>query len=359
MKKNLLIILLTGLSVALLAQAPQAFNFQTIVRNEAGQVVPLQDVTFHFAIRLGDPGGEIIYKEQHLASTNSQGLVSVAIGSGEVLEGTFDQIDWGNEAYFLEEQIDIGNTGNFQVFGTVQLLSVPYALHANTAGNGIQSMTTEERDEIENPNVGMQIFNTTTNCLNYWNGTNWFETCGECTPQPDNANAGADQSYNDSTTVVTLNANSPDFGTGIWTKSNFYQGWFEDPADPNTIFHGEPCNYVYLKWTISNNCGSDYDYVKITFDHTPSEAIAGQDITIHTEEISINLNAEIPEEGLGVWAVINGNGGSFTDENDPNTLFTGLPCTAYDLKWRVFTECYSNADTVSIEFDAIPTAPYA
>lgn len=38
-------------------------------------------------------------------------------------------------------------------------------------------MTTTQRDAISSPAVGLVIFNTTTNCLNFYNGF-WVETCG-------------------------------------------------------------------------------------------------------------------------------------------------------------------------------------
>jgi len=41
-------------------------------------------------------------------------------------------------------------------------------------------MTTEDRDAIENPATGLQIFNTSTNCLNYRVENSWFEVCGDC-----------------------------------------------------------------------------------------------------------------------------------------------------------------------------------
>jgi len=51
-------------------------------------------------------------------------------------------------------------------------------------------MTTVERDAIQNPTTGLQIFNITTNCLNYRVGNNWFELCGNCTPMPATPAAG-------------------------------------------------------------------------------------------------------------------------------------------------------------------------
>lgn len=39
-------------------------------------------------------------------------------------------------------------------------------------------MTTAQRDGIVSPAVGLVIYNTSTNCLNFYNGTEWYSTCG-------------------------------------------------------------------------------------------------------------------------------------------------------------------------------------
>jgi uncharacterized protein (TIGR02145 family) len=39
-------------------------------------------------------------------------------------------------------------------------------------------MTSTQRDAIASPAVGLTIFNTTVNCLQWWNGTIWYDGCG-------------------------------------------------------------------------------------------------------------------------------------------------------------------------------------
>jgi uncharacterized protein (TIGR02145 family) len=39
-------------------------------------------------------------------------------------------------------------------------------------------MTTTQRNAIASPAIGLVIYNITTNCLNFYTGTAWFETCG-------------------------------------------------------------------------------------------------------------------------------------------------------------------------------------
>ncbi len=42
-------------------------------------------------------------------------------------------------------------------------------------------LTTEQRNAIANPTAGLMIYNTTVNCLQWWNGTVWYDGCGNFT----------------------------------------------------------------------------------------------------------------------------------------------------------------------------------
>jgi uncharacterized protein (TIGR02145 family) len=347
------------LAIVAMAQAPEAFNFQTIVRDGDGELLPNQAVTLKFLFHEDAPDGAMVYSELHQVVTNPSGLVNLQIGTGEVLSGDFSSLQWGNHQYFLEELIDIGNSGEFQVFGTVQLLSVPYALHANTAGNGVQSLTTQQRDALQNPPTGTVVYNLTTNCLNFWNGTNWFETCGECTPQPGQALAGDDQYFSDETTTTQLQGNQPTAGTGTWSVVSGSQGTFEDANNPGTLFTGLPCETYTLMWEITTACGSTGDMITIQFDAIPTTAAAGEDILINTEELTVQLSANAPITGSGLWTTLYGEGGTFADATNPQTTFTGLPCQSYTLRWTIATDCYESADEITVTFDAIPSQAVA
>jgi hypothetical protein len=67
--------------------------------------------------------------------TSSQGLVNLVIGSGVVQSGVFAAINWGTGPYFVSLGVDFTNGTAYQDFGTQQLMSVPFALYAKTAGN--------------------------------------------------------------------------------------------------------------------------------------------------------------------------------------------------------------------------------
>lgn len=116
------------------AQSPQMFNYQAVVRNSAGTILANQHVSIQATILAGSPGGQILYKERHNVQTNAYGLANLKIGNGTVVSGTFGTINWQSGSKYLEISIDINNGTNYTVMGTSQLLSVPYALYAETSG---------------------------------------------------------------------------------------------------------------------------------------------------------------------------------------------------------------------------------
>lgn len=121
------------LSLNAFAQVPQAFNYQAVARDIDGDPIQSQPVNIRLSILQGSPAGTIVYQESHATSTNALGLFSLRIGQGNVLEGDFAQINWINDDYFL--QVEVEDNGNFQNLGTSQFLSVPYAITAQRIGD--------------------------------------------------------------------------------------------------------------------------------------------------------------------------------------------------------------------------------
>jgi hypothetical protein len=68
----------------------------------------------------------------HNATTNKVGLVNLIIGEGTVIEGDFAAISWGESKHFLKVELAPLRGNVYEHMGTMQLLSVPYALHAET-----------------------------------------------------------------------------------------------------------------------------------------------------------------------------------------------------------------------------------
>ena len=66
-------------------------------------------------------------------SRSAQGNVLI-IGAGAVQSGSMSTIDWSNDNYYLKVGMDANGGTSFLTMGTTQLLSVPYALYAKSAG---------------------------------------------------------------------------------------------------------------------------------------------------------------------------------------------------------------------------------
>lgn len=120
------------------AQAPQKIGYQTEIRNLSGALVTNTIVGIKTSILKGAINGNPIYIETHLQSTNSSGLVSLEIGQGNVILGTFSDINWNNGPYFIKTETDPFGGSNYIITATSQFLSVPYAFYA---GNGIKSLS--------------------------------------------------------------------------------------------------------------------------------------------------------------------------------------------------------------------------
>lgn len=135
MKTYALIILVFLSPIFVLAQSPQQFNYQALVRDVSGVELPNQNVSFRISLVQSNVGGISVYSETHAALTNGFGLANLAIGTGSVVSGNFSSIDWGNGPYFIKIELDANGGSSYQLMGTSQLLSVPYALYAENTGN--------------------------------------------------------------------------------------------------------------------------------------------------------------------------------------------------------------------------------
>ena len=115
--------------------APAAFTYQAVVRDADGLALANQAIQMRISILQGSTDGASVYTETHTTTTNEFGLASLLIGNGTVQSGVFSRIAWGSSGpFFLQIEVDVTGGTNFSLMGTTQLLSVPYALYAETAG---------------------------------------------------------------------------------------------------------------------------------------------------------------------------------------------------------------------------------
>ena len=127
---HLLIIALAHLLIntSIFAQAPQKMSYQAVIRNSSNALITSTPIGMRISIIQGSIFGASVYVETQTPITNANGLVSLEIGSGTVVLGTFAGINWANGPYFIKTETDPAGGTNYSITGTNQLMSVPYAL---------------------------------------------------------------------------------------------------------------------------------------------------------------------------------------------------------------------------------------
>jgi cytoskeletal protein CcmA (bactofilin family) len=126
MKKLFTFITASLIVIILYAQSPEKMNFQAVVRDNNNNLITNTVVGIRITILQNSTP---VYFETQRPVTNSNGLITIAFGG----EAGFNKIDWANGPYFIKSEIDPKGGSNYTITGTSQLMSVPYAFHAQTA----------------------------------------------------------------------------------------------------------------------------------------------------------------------------------------------------------------------------------
>lgn len=197
MKKfTLTIVLAVIAAMSAFAQAPEMFNYQSVVRDNAGNILANQPVTFRISILQGSAGGAAVYTETHTDTTNAYGLSVLKIGGGTSVNGTMSAINWANGLYFIQVELDQTGGNTYVLMGTTQCVSVPYAIHSKTSDSITGTIT--ETD----PKVGTN----TTDYLSKWNGTSLVTSS-----LFDNGNVGIGTNTPNASAALEISSNTQGF----------------------------------------------------------------------------------------------------------------------------------------------------
>jgi hypothetical protein len=155
MKKIITIYAAILITSSVFAQAPEKMSYQAIVRDGSNALVNNKSIGMRISILQGSATGTAVYVETQTPTSNANGLVSIEIGGGSIVTGSFSTMNWANGPYFIKTETDPNGGTNYTITGTSQLLSVPYALHAKTAES--VSGGINETDPIFNTSVAKSI----------------------------------------------------------------------------------------------------------------------------------------------------------------------------------------------------------
>ena len=279
MKKILLALVITLVAQLSFAQAPQKMSYQSVVRNAANQIIANQSIGVKISIVEGSLTGTIAYAERHTTTTNANGLFTLEAGGGTPTIGTFATINWGNGSHYIKSEIDLTGGTNYTLSGTMELLSVPYALYAEKSGtpgpqgeqgvtgtNGLNALikTTVEPAGANCTSGGTKLevgLDADKNGLLDDNEVNASQTkyvCNGCHGAAINHFSQYFES-NFGTTVVTIAsinivANTPVNINGYW----YCQGWENGSDTTGTVyFEDEYGNAINIPVFYSVNCSNN------------------------------------------------------------------------------------------------------
>jgi uncharacterized protein (TIGR02145 family) len=125
MKKLIYMGLFLLFCLTTLAQSPLKFGYQAVLRDANGTILDNENLEIEIDILVSEMNGDVVFTELHDVVSDDLGIIKLDIGSINSLAG----IDWSSDNYFIRVY------ANGSLMGTSQLLSVPFAMHAQTAAN--------------------------------------------------------------------------------------------------------------------------------------------------------------------------------------------------------------------------------
>lgn len=144
-KGFLLALLLCCVSLGI-AQPPPVLPQSAVALDPYNNVAKNRDIYVKDIIYQGSPTGNKVWEEAHVVRSNNDGVFTFNVGlgtkSGTTTLQDLNQVDWGNGPYYLNIKVAVAPSipaawwvpaDNYIDQGTIQFMSVAYALYAGNA----------------------------------------------------------------------------------------------------------------------------------------------------------------------------------------------------------------------------------
>lgn len=129
------LLLINSVLLAITPPVPEKISYQAVIRNSSNELITNYAVGMKVSILQTSATGTVVYSETHTPTSNANGLITIAIGTGAVISGSFSGIDWSAGPYFIKTETDPAGGTSYSITSTSELLSVPYALYAKDVQN--------------------------------------------------------------------------------------------------------------------------------------------------------------------------------------------------------------------------------
>jgi len=124
---------------------PQGVGYQGVATDANGIELVNQAISIRASVLSGSATGTIEWEETHATTTDTFGLFTLTIGQGtnttNGAQANFADISWGTNTHFLKIEMDVTGGANYSFMGTNQMMSVPYALFAESANINYDSIS--------------------------------------------------------------------------------------------------------------------------------------------------------------------------------------------------------------------------
>ncbi len=275
-------------SIGVFAQAPAGINYQAVARDADGDILANRNISMRLSITNGE-SGLVLYQERHVATSNQFGLVTLIVGRGTQASGIFENISWSSAVPWLRVEMDVNGGTNYINMGSSQLMSVPYALFAESANQNLVN--------------GSAPGNTP-----YWNGSSWVANSSNI------YNNGGD---------VGINTTSPSGKLHVKGSENVSQLIVDgsiDQSNDNPLIKLRRSNGLDLLWIHSDDPSNVFIGVEAGAhnsgtDNTGIGAGALTDNTAGTRNTAIGLHAMFSNTtgtdntAIGIDALVNNTQG--------------------------------------------------
>jgi len=195
---------------------------------------------------------------------------------------------------------ELFNDGNNVGVGTSSPASSAILdIQSSAKGMAIPRMSLAERNAIVNPIIGLEIFNTTTGCFNFYTGSSWKQICGDC--DFSNPIVGNNGPICEGATL-NLTATSISGATYQWSGPNGFTSTDQNPVITNAV---AAASGSYSVAVTLNGCTSQPQSTVATVNATPATPVASNDGPI-CEGSTINLSASTIVGATYSWTGPNG-----------------------------------------------------